>query len=209
MNDLKQEKKAYREMHKHQDLIEQKKQYIEHGKILYYNPVIQQNIALLGFHRNYMSAYTKNKTLEIKKDKVGISEIWISEPITKDLNTDSRCKVALKPKSNPNLYLCCEKNGSLTLKPHCKTWETWIVEKEESTGMFSFKSYHNTYLCADSSGKPKGDRKHKKDWEKWRIVVVQQKENQQQQQQQAMVTNDGSYYGKQSSAMVVNDGSYY
>lgn len=200
-------------MHKHQDLVEQKKQYIEHGKILYYNPVIEQNIALLGFHRNYMSAYTKNKTLELKKDKIGSSEIWISEPITKDLKTDSRCKVALKPKSNPSLYLCCEKNGSLSLKPHCLSYETWIVEKEESTGMFSFKSFHNTYLCSDN-GKPTGDRKHKKDWEKWRIVVVQAKEKQQQQQkiqQQPMVVNDGSYYGGQiqQQPMAQNNGSYY
>ena len=156
-----------------------------------------------------MSAYSKNKTMELTKNKIGATEIWESIPITKGIEdqTDYRCKVALKV-HGAELYLCCYKNGKLGLAEQIKAYEMWVVEKEESTGMFSFKSHHNTYLCADSNGKPIGDRKKKKDWEKWRIIVVQDKKDDKaaliKQQQQQIAQNQ-----QQISAMAMNDGSYY
>merc|ERR1712154_46786 len=70
------------------------------------------------------------------------------------------------------LYLSSEKNGKLMLRKEPKSYEKWLVEKNEKTGMFSFKSFHGKYLSA-GRGKPVADRKHKKDWENWRVVVVQ------------------------------------
>eukprot|EP00486_Rosalina_sp_Unknown_P001932 CAMPEP_0201575546 /NCGR_PEP_ID=MMETSP0190_2-20130828/20817_1 /ASSEMBLY_ACC=CAM_ASM_000263 /TAXON_ID=37353 /ORGANISM="Rosalina sp." /LENGTH=158 /DNA_ID=CAMNT_0048005317 /DNA_START=337 /DNA_END=813 /DNA_ORIENTATION=- len=158
--------------------------------------------------------------MELKKDKIGATEFWESVPITKGIEdqSDYRCKVALKPYGS-ELYLCCHKNGSLALQPHCKSYEQWIVEKEENTGMFSFKSAHNTYLCAESNGKPIGNRKQKKDWEKWRIIVVQDKAKEEQEkkaamaakikQQQQQIAQNQQQIQQQQPGMPVNDGSYY
>ena len=225
VHDLKKEKEAKRELHKHKDLVEQKKQYEEYGDILHYNPLVQQNIAFLGFHNKYMSGH-KNGKFELKADKIGESEIFTTIPITKGIEdqSDYRCKVAIMPYGT-DLYLCCtNKDHKLKLQPHCRNWEYWIVEKDEKTGMFSFKSFHNTYLCAQSNGKPSANKKKKGDWEKWRIIIVQQPKQQQvkmventgsyyqseqqpKQQQVKMVENTGSYY--QTKGMVENDGSYY
>ena len=213
---MKQEKEAKKEMHKMQDLVEQKKQYIESGKILHYNPIIKQNVAFLGFHRNYLSAFKNNK-LELKTDKIGENEIFTTIPITKGIEdqTDNRCKVAIQPYGT-NLYLCCAKDGSLMFQEYCRSYEQWIVEKEENTGMFSFKSCHNTYLCAEKNGIPNGKKKKKKDWEKWRIIVVQVQETKDKENEgkttkgQPMHNENGNYYdNSQKQKMAENNGSYY
>eukprot|EP01084_Bolivina_argentea_P284101 486778_1 len=206
VHDLKQEKKAKREMHKHKDLIEQKKQYIEHGNIQKYNPLTEINISLLGFHNKYISGY-KNGKLELKKSNIGENEIFTSIPILKDIETqkDYRMKVCFKL-NNTNLYLSCEKNGSLSLKKWCRNWETFCVEKEEKSGMFSFKSYHNTYLCAEKN-KAVGNRKRKGDWEKWRCIVVQK--NDTAKDEKHVTKGKDENYSNPPQPMVENDGSYY
>eukprot|EP00484_Ammonia_sp_Unknown_P019942 CAMPEP_0197028440 /NCGR_PEP_ID=MMETSP1384-20130603/8126_1 /TAXON_ID=29189 /ORGANISM="Ammonia sp." /LENGTH=234 /DNA_ID=CAMNT_0042457445 /DNA_START=76 /DNA_END=780 /DNA_ORIENTATION=- len=203
--DLKHEKEAKRELHKHKDLVEQKKQYDEHGQILYYNPVLTQNIALLGFHNQYLSAF-KNSSLEVKAEKVGGNEVFTTVPLLQgvDNQKDARCKVAIKPVGT-ELYLRCDKHGNLNLEQHCKEWEEWLVEKDEKSGMFSFKSaYWNTYLSAQSNGKPVADRKKVGDWEKWRVIMVQLKHDKQQEP-----VSQSNQPKKQQTKMAENDGSYY
>ena len=196
VHDLKQEKKAHRELHKHKDLFEQKKQYMEHGNILHYNPMIEANIALLGFHSKFLSAY-KNGKIEVKADEIGTNEILTAVPITKGMDNDNRCKVFLKL-NGCDLYLSAAKNGKLEIKEWARNYEKWVVEKDEKTGMFAFKSYHGKYLCAEKGGIPKADRKNKKDWEKWRVVVVQNANSKETTtndlQKEEMVQNEGSYY---------------
>merc|ERR1712228_138931 len=153
VHDLKQEKKAHREMHKNKDLI-----------------------------------VYKNGKIELKADGIGSNEILTAMPITKGLDNDNRCKVCFKL-NGCDLYLSAAKNGKLSVKQWVRDWEKWVVEKDEKTGMFSFKSHHGNYLCAEKGKVPKADRKKKGDWEKWRIVVVQNANS-----KQEMVQNEGSYY---------------
>eukprot|EP01084_Bolivina_argentea_P111272 198603_1 len=212
-NDIKQEKRARRELHKHKDLVEQKKQYVEHGNIQLYDPMVQTNIALLGFFNKYLSGF-KNGKFELNQDSIASNEMFTSIPVTEGIDTqkDYRCKVCFQL-NGTNLYLCCEKNGKLAVRKARKKWETWIVEQDNKSGMFSFKSHHNTYLCAQK-GKPNANRKNKGDYEKWRVVVIQQPQKEQlpaqpvenqstkgytppkQQQQVPMAQNKGSYYNQ-------------
>ena len=252
VNDLKQEKKAKAEIQKHYDLVEQKKQVIEYGNVIHYSPLVQQNIAFLGFHSKYMSAF-KNGSFEIKRDRIGGNEVFVSIPIIAGVEnqSDYRMKVCFRLKGT-ELYLSCRPKGVLTLQPHVKGqyiswniyfsnisspmnisendkcpylkgWEMWIVEKDEKHGTFAFKSKHNTYLCAERK-KVVANRKKKKQWEHWRIIVVRDKSEAQKQPQSDVQSSKSTFDDPAIStkggpsqqqpddvthAMVQNDGSYY
>merc|ERR1712083_437756 len=67
------------------------------------------------------------------------------------------------------------KNGELFLREadgnHDRP-KTWIVEKNEKQGTFSFKSEkHGTYLCAEKK-RVVANRRKKKQWERWRVIVI-------------------------------------
>ena len=173
---MKQEKKAKAEINRDHELLEQKKQVIEYGNVLKYDPMIQCNVALLGFHSKFISASKSGHygSIELKRDQIGANEVFVSIPKGTEDQTDSRMKVWFQLKGTTQ-YLSCGKSGALFLGEadgHHDRPKMWIVEKDEKEGTFSFKSeMQGTYLCAEKE-RVVANRKEKKEWEGWRMIVI-------------------------------------
>ena len=173
---------------------------MDHGRILKYDPMRVQNVALLGFFSRYLTAFKNGKLELVKRDSIGVSQTFTSIPVMEGVHSqaDCRMKVNFRHKAS-GLYLYCRKNGQLGLQKDAKSFEQWAVQKKEKDGTFAFKSHHGKYLCAAKGGTPIADRKKRGDWESWRVIVVQDKDKDKDKQEgghtkQPMAENDGSYY---------------